>query len=436
MTRRMRCMHRVRLAAMVGIVAAGTSACAPKITKRYLTVAGTIGTGCVTLSGSAFPIEPAGPKTIFDLGPEGQGAAIAAYSAKAESVSNLQAAIAAPFTRAPGSGIQDVSTVSRRVVLSIDADHEGLADRLDACTVTLHLNATGPAKFKSWNQLTTKFETIDLGKLNYSQKGTFSAGLEGSAPGAGEIDKATLGVTAENSLAEEVLLRQRYVASSGMLTETDATIIQQGAVGIDLVGNVLIDLIVAARKTDVAILYRAENLLDAKGAPQAPGDVKVSRRYVRYPVNVTGGWATDAKGQCRRRGVTAGTETITESDDAVTYTHPSLTAANPIVLAAEDDLKVSKWVLMAGDDVLAIQEPDGANDLQFDSYDGARDFLLWLKATTHGAVNGRTIGFPALGSNSLTPLTPEARQDLRVEIMGVNWTPPEPRTTVPKPRPR
>jgi hypothetical protein len=423
-TRRIRLQSLTALAALAVTIA--PAGCAPVLTKRYAVVTGSVGDGTVSLSASAFPIDPPGPKTIFDLAGEGQAAAVAAFAAKSENLPGLQAAIAAPIARASNSGIQDVSTISRRVVLSVGASHRGLADRLDASTVTLHLKADGPAKFKSWNQLATKFETIDLGKMNFTQKGTLSAGLEGSAPGSTEIDKATLGATLENTLAEEVLLRQRYVVSSGVLTETEARVIQQGAVGLDLVGNITIDLTIAARQTAVETFYRADNLFDAKGGPQQPGEIRLIRKFVRYPTTVTGGWSAEVQGRYRRRKVTVGAETITESDDEVTYEAP-MPSTSGLVLASEDDLKISKWVLMAGRQVMAIQEADGTGTLQFDSYDGARDFLLWLKASTATSANGRTLGFASLsGTSAPAALTTEQRSILRVEIMGVNWVLPTP----------
>jgi hypothetical protein len=406
------------------IAVSSLAACAPAITKRYRTVAGTLGPAVVTVSGSTFAIDPAGPKTIFDLGAEGQAALVEAVAAKVEDPASLTGTIAAPIARPPSSGIHDLTTLSRRVVLSINAKHDGLADRLDYCAVTLRMAAGGAARFKTWNQLTTRFESIDLGKMNFTQKGTLSAGLEGTAPGSTEISKATLGATAERSLAEEVILRQRYVASSGVLTDTEAKVIQQGAVGLDLVGNIVVDLTVTARASRLERLYRVENLFAKNGTPNEPGVVRLVRRIIRVPEQITGGWTAQLDAEFRRRIVAFGADTISEADDDVTY-QSGIQAGDPVTLATEDELRVSRWLLMTSrDEVLHVQEPDGPMVLQFDSFDGARDFLVWLIASNASQVGGRPLGFAGVsGKPELVTPTAEGRwKALHVEIQGVNWS--------------
>lgn len=353
----------------------------------------------------------------------GQAALIQAIAGKL-TTGTIQSAIAAPISRT-SSGVQDFTTVSRRVVISLEASHPGYADRLDQATITLTLEPN--ARFKTWNQLATRFETIDLGKINYTQKGTLSAGLESAAPGSSEISKATLSASTERSLAEEVLLKQRYVANMGVLTPSEARIVQQGTVGVDLVGNLLFDItLVAAGNPTRVWLYQVANLNNDSGQPQPADQLRVTRRLTHAAPSIQGGWTAKLKADYRRRTVTTGVETLTESDDTVAYQIASAAAQAPVILATEEDLKVTGWLIRTPDGkrALHIQEPDAVTALIFDSFDGAREFLIWLKAGTAQQVGGRVIGLrPTSGQGDLTPLTPTQRTNLFVDTFGVNWDP-------------
>ena len=409
---------RLVLAAAVGCSAACAS---PVITKRYDSLALTppaVAANAITIAGSAFPIDPAGPKLLFDLSGEGQAALIQAVASKLDGGS-LHSAIAAPIRGGGGSGVEDFTTISRRVVISLEANHPGLADRLDRASITLTLEPK--ATFKSWNQLATRFETIDLGKMNYTQKDSLSAGLESAAPGSSEISKATLSASTERSLAEEVLLKQRYVANMGVLTPAEARIVQQGTVGLDLVGNLLFDVTLVAAGDPVKVWrYQIANLYDG-GQAQPADKLRVARRLVHAAPSISGGWNATLNAACRRRTVTTGVETLTESDDVVTYQDATAAQAS-VLLATEEDLKVTGWLIrMPNEEALHVQEPDAVTMLLFDSFEGAREFLIWLKAGNAQQVGGRAIGL--LSGSNVVPLTAAQRNALSVRTFGVNWTP-------------
>jgi hypothetical protein len=398
------------------------SGCSPVLTRRHATLTAPVLNSELKVSATAFPIEPSAPRTVFDLAPDGQAAMVTALAAKVDSPAALQAALAAPIQRSGGSGVQDLTTQSRRIVLSIDGEHQGLADRLTRCRTEFNLLATSLGRFKSWNQLSTRFDTIDLGKIGVTQKGSLSAGLESLAPGSSEISKATLGASTERGMTEEVVLRQRYVSSSGTLTPLQASILQQGAVGLDLMGNVIFDVVIAAAKAQLHQLYRPDGLFAASGQPLPAETVRLVRRLVRVPSNADQDITAKLKASCTVRTVAKGADTFTESDDVASLS--DLPDEAEVVLVTAEEQRVSQWYLQdRSGHILSIEEPDGDTVLAFDSYDGARDFLLWLRASNATHVAGRKIGLGEKGKLQATP-DPPRWNDLSVRISGLNWAIP------------
>ena len=204
--------HVAAFAVAATLVSAGCAK--PVLTRRYkaLAAGASLGTGDVQLTASVFPIDAPAQRTIFDLAGEGQAALVAAVASVSVTGGSLHSALAAPISRG-STGVVDKTSFSRRIVLSVSADHKGLADRLDFSRITLTLGKYLEAEFRSWNQLATRFDTVDLGKLTFTQKDSLSYGLEGVLPGIGEVCKATTGGARDRIVGEEVQLRQRYVAT-------------------------------------------------------------------------------------------------------------------------------------------------------------------------------------------------------------------------------
>lgn len=408
---------------LVFSIAVSLGCAKPGLTRRYaaLEPGQPVGTGAVQLTASAFPIDPPSQKSIFDLGSEGQAALITAIASQTGSTP-LHAALAAPISRNPSPGVVDRTSVSRRIVLSVSADHAGLADRLDYSDIMLTLAPASPAKFASWNQLATKHETVDLGKLTFTQKDALSFGLEGVLPGISEITKATVGGARDRTLGEEVQLRQRYVVTTGALTPAVARVIQQGAVGIDLVGNAVLDITLTAKKVEQDRLYTIDGLFK-NNKPQLPADVMLGRRLVRYAAALVSDWTADISADFRRRKVAEGDMTVTESDDRVSYEPIKQTTS--LTLVSAEDLKVSKWLLLAPDGrPVHVQENTGVVPLQFDSFEGAMETLRWLLETNADTIAGRAIGFFVTNTRVAAPPGQPRWIGLRVEINGVNWTVP------------
>lgn len=414
---------RTLAAILLTTVVASIGCAKPVLTRRYESVAPpssgalNVTPRAVELTASVFPIDPPAQRTIFDLASEGQAAMVAAVAAQASGGSALHHALAAPITRA-SSGVVDRTSVSRRVVLSVSTDHAGLADRLDFSSVALNLAKGAQVKFTAWNQLATKFDAIDLGKLTFTQKDSLTFGLEGVLPGINEITNATIGGTRDRNLGEEVQLRQRYVATTGSLTPLVAKIVQQGAVGIDLIGNTVFDVSLSSTRVQQERLFSADGLFK-NGKAALPAEVTLNRRLIRY-AETAADWTVDLTAEFRRRRVAAGDRTVTESDDIVAY-ESIAPRGTSLTLVDGEDLKVSKWMIYdPACQPIHVQEHSGPMPLQFDSFDGAEEMLKWLLETNAERVAGRPLGF-FTGLGVSAPTGTPRWVGLRVEISGLNW---------------
>jgi hypothetical protein len=217
----------------------------PKYTARYksITIADSDPSVGKTAKVSAFALdipESAVGTSVADL-PEGaQAQALAVLGAKTQTTKEFLASIGSPIgKRKEKSGAEDRSIFKKRVVLAI----ENLATTAPADRFTfaeLSLTFAGPrlesrAVFVSWDKFATQYQTIDLGSLAYTQNREIDLSL--AAKASQGLAGAEVAAKSANALQEQLLLRQRVIATTGSLTANEADLIQQGARGIDLAGN-------------------------------------------------------------------------------------------------------------------------------------------------------------------------------------------------------
>lgn len=386
--------------------------------------------------------EGASGKTVADLPERAQAAAIKAIGSNPKtSTKDLLTAMGSPIgKKEKGGGDADRSVFKKRVVLAIvSLTTTAPADRLTFAKLSLVFpelsqddslrtpqNKT-QATFVSWDKFATKYQTVDLGSLSYTQSRELDLKVAGQAPqgGGGEIDSKTA-----NSLQEQLKLSQRYTTITGSLTPEEADLVQQGAPGIDLAGNIAVDMTIklpaekdAYTITDFGELFAEGDKPSDPVKPADPGKLKVVSRSI-----------TAAKNQCRAvtanltldyvlRHVVSGAETITESDDVVEFRKGTLHAA-PVTLVEADELKVPTWNLRLNGRILSLERLPGpggklkSEPITFDSYTNATDFLLWLTKTKPHGIGGRALIFPPD-----RPFNPDDSGQLLVQRVDVECTP-------------
>ena len=125
----------------------------------------------------------------------------------------------------PPSILIDKTVFQRRIVFSIENTALGPADRIERVKITLCLkgNQNEPV-FKDWNLFSSKYETIDLGALQYTQSNVFGLSVSGSIPLASPVELSA-NAQLSRDLQEAILLKDRRIVSTGQLNSQKAVVI-------------------------------------------------------------------------------------------------------------------------------------------------------------------------------------------------------------------
>ena len=364
--------------------------------------------------------DPLKPKTIFELSEKGQEELIKQSAAKETTNEKLMSALTLPLSAKSPTNVEliDYTKADKRVVVSIRNLTHYPADRISKIMVSLKIHPD--FKLLSCNKLTTEYQTIDLGKLNYSNTnaielaGNLSSGLNISS-GTTDLSEITTsskegdlvtgsktsntaigsrgtttskGVTgkfnAARSFSEEVLLRQRIVSLNASISENTLFLFQESISGIDLTGNILADIVFDSKK-DIAVerSYSFSELYIGS-TPNTADKLKIKETLIafyNYDKDITAELSYGAD----FRHVNKRDRTITESDDDISLYYGQLKNPKKITLISKDQLKPKLWILFVKGDVaelpVQIQSPStgGKGELIFHSYTDAKDFLIWIK---------------------------------------------------------
>ncbi len=408
-----------RLARVGCLVAAAillTSCLRPPITRRYQKQTHTmapVGEIEAALGAFSLPIPAVTAKTtLLSLSERGQASLIRELGNQSDSSDSLLTALGSSIGQdsKPDRDI-DLTHWSRRVVFSLENRSEGPADRMSAARIRLD-QLTGGASFESWTQFATKYDSVDLGTLRLTEHREL--GAEAGAPGA---VKAGLSGRVSQDREENLKLSQRYVSLTGSLSPDAAELIEQGAPGLDLTGNVAVDLTLKADTTKQTDVFRFGSLWDDKRQPKKPGDIQIFRQAVHFPAS-TRDIVARASLTATLRKVLRGDRTLVESDDLVEFRTGTTQARNVVLVTVAAQI-VNVWVLRhPSGTILHFERPGTVPEpVQLGSFDAAvalKEYLV--KAAQPESIGGRTLLLPP----SATPLDPAHAAVLQVEIVPMN----------------
>lgn len=426
-----------------------------KLARRYNTATDTLVESkdlgnWVTVDGYFFNVEEPVPprpvyKTIFDFPPSVQKELVSDYYKSNPKPADLIHNIAAPFkpevapTPDEAVAYEDHTSFRKRFVATIRNQSFYPADRIWKINIRLTKD-DGATRFASTSAIATDFESVDVGKLGYTNKSTFSTKLDAgsgistsnaeesgssqddesldssedettskgdnsekksggktsknSKKGADQSTKkglelenkigGSIGYINEFSMSEEVLLKQRYVKLSGSVKKNMLSLYQESTSGIDLSGNIVADVEIRNGDTDPTETTSQRTFIFSNfqtgGTTNEPKDIKAREVIVVYPLV-----KSDIYGQISFdvvvRRVKDKANTIIEADDVVEFLHGS--AVNPekdVLVLTKRDVLPNFWELAnsAGNPVRikTLTTPD--QDLRFRSLEDAREFLGWL----------------------------------------------------------
>lgn len=345
------------------------------------------------------------PKTIFDLSPKGQSQLIQALSRQDSSSSSLISSLSSPLQpdkKVTNFEILDYTKIDKRFIVSIRNNSYWPANRIAKIKINLEIIPDSTLVFSGCDKLATEFESIDLGKLNYSRNNSFEVSGNGSIGNNSELtttgsnssktigSNAGLGIdgtaSTNNTFSEEVALKQRYVVLNAALDEKNLSLYQESISGIDLTGNIIADVSLQAKNIKALTTHSFSGIFKKNDLNDA-GSLIVSEKVIMMPnfdsdtVLLKLSYKTDFR-EVRIRRFFKGHKTISESDDKVNIYRWNVDTAQ-IVLLPINDIKPKIWSLSSkdGSQTVRIENPASSDkgDLLFSSYKDAQEFLFWLK---------------------------------------------------------
>jgi len=341
----------------------------------------------------------------------------------------LREALVVP-KKAPARMI-DLTRFERRVVASIEYSSAEPADRLDRVDLRVRFEdrSNPSARFDSWNHFTTKYQTVDLGDVKATQARESTFNLKFTPEQIQEVAEASSGWKASRSLEEVTSLQQRFIESSGILSGKEARLIQQGAAGMDLMGNVTMDVQISVGEPSEIVSVQVAALSDLTMPDGRPNEApKVGLRYSEMSfvdMDHCGPVRANASLRARLRHVFDGGETFLEGDDVVAFKNfDSMPVTFEIV--PRELLRATVFTLISDAGQRLHLRPatmDAPSVVQLASFEEADELRKWLAASARldpkqAAIAGADL---YLGQDAATLAQVGA---LTISREQLNWGPP------------
>ncbi|SDX54391.1 hypothetical protein [Nitrosomonas oligotropha] len=329
---------------------------------------------------------------ILQLSAEGQAALITEIAKTEKSSIGLFQRLASGFDSDSPSDVVDRTQYKVRIVFSTQKTEivTGLADRISQLQLKLD-KLPDSFQFKHWNKFETEYGQVDLGKIGLKKATTFTAKAN---PSFGGASTGEIGVTNSKELNEEVTLRQRFITNTGVLDKNTATLFQEGVTGIDLAGNIAIDVTVEVNPNQVETFstVRFESLKDDKGY-KAANQLSMIRTTIKAPEssvlnNLKNGVLVNLTGSYIFRHVRKGDQTIAEGDDEVEFIRGNIAVIpKEIIILSKEQLERTRYryfihPMGSPGKNLSIDLPENPDQsLEFATFREADQFLGWLRNT-------------------------------------------------------
>ena len=364
-------------------------------------------TGFVTQA----PPTAASSPFISKLSDRGQAELIGRVGASAKNTDELAATLLKLGEKPVKPCNEGPLRLDRRLVLSLAGRHAAPSTRFDAMAYVLTLENADRARFITWNRFETLQETVALGttRMKQSQSAGWAdfdsekttAAATAVAPAKELLSTLNLSATQSRELEESVASARRFTPITGTLSEPGAALLQQGAVGVDLFGNLTADFTIELKEgtngphVKKDWVYTASGLfVDGKAQPNVSGTVvsRCGRVYASSVAPIKAKLA--ANGILRQVG--KGAETVIEGDDMATYV--TLPAASSVHIDLVDRESLSRTfftIRRSGKDRIyynLYNHTDGG-DILFATLDEARNWVRWFRETGNTSLKETQVGW-------------------------------------------
>ena len=432
--------------AFVAVLAISAAGCSlkPQLVKHYSTRADSAATSSQTLKvyagASSFPTaqeslqggaysvtafvtqvppkQPGGP-FVAGLSDRGQAELISQIGRYSETSNALSASLLKAGEKEPQScSAPGPLKIERRLVLSLAGRHLEPATRFDGVAYVLTLDEKARSKFVSWNRFESTLDNVSLGTTRLKQSQTVgmtdsdstktTSAATALVPGKELLSSLNLTASQSRELEETVASSRRFTPITGSLSSASAAIVQQGAVGLDLFGNMTADFTLEMDSSDQnAPAISSEWVYTTAGLfkddkPQTGNDKITVTRCERFYASKQDPITATLTASAVARLVTKGKETAIEGDDASTYQYITAADTNAAKITLVDTGALSR-------NNFYIAKNLGSNQFQFlvsndypteqivlPSLDQARDLLRWLRLTDKVVL--RTIPLAMVGA--------------------------------------
>lgn len=358
-------------------------------------------------------------KNITGLQDRGQAQLIKTLDTKTKDLKTFIAALGTPIKgESKEAPIVDKTIINRRLVFSLENASEHPADRITYAKFSLKIDPVNMGTFLNWDKFASKYETIDLGKMTFSKKQSFEGEISLAPPLLQPtVTGLNLKGSSERNLEEVLQLKERYVTSTGSLKKDEAVVLQEGALGIDLTGNLLIDIQIKTLPKNVEYsILTFQKLFKDDGTPNSPKEIGIREQTYKIPQTN----AMPLKGKLSFKGITRqvveGAETLIEGDDKVKFITTQL-PEEEVILVDSDEMKAKGWKLTHADGrVLHLMNPGKVHPhiIFLDSLQEAEALLNWLSLS--GGLDARGRKFQ-LGVDDLAA---SDSQNMSIQIQDLN----------------
>ncbi len=376
-----------------------TACASPELTRRYDSAEWVAATTPL-VEASVFSIDPPGSAktaTLLSLTDRGQQQLIDELAEKSTNATALLESLGASIGKKKKPGlVNDLTVIKRRLVLSaIRTATAGKlpGDRIQSLVCKIE-NLTANTTFESWDKFSTVYGTVDLGKITLAQTASANLGVTAtSAENSGDPVERGGDISRSRTLTEEVSLRQRYIALSGILSRTSASIVQEGVVGIDLAGNAFVDITLKL-DPQAPEPVMAIGPYKAAGNWRSASEISVNRRFIVFP-QATSSILGDVQCDYILRSVAdeKSRRSVVEGDDKAVFLHgkTNMQAGATLIPSTQLDFKV--WFVTDGaGNTLEVQYAGSSTALQFSTYEAAAQFMDWLTSQGVSQASGIKIG--------------------------------------------
>jgi hypothetical protein len=403
---------------VLAVIVAGCSLLRPppRLARRYKSVEPSSVAQPVLMSIgiSSLPVDPPESARFKDLSDHGQGAYVEALGHQVKTPEQLRAAIAARIeTAGQESEFEDQLEFSRRLVITVartdwEPEDYSPADRLAWTKVTITPHQTASClRFVSWSLAQTEYSSLDIGRISSSESRSVAGQLGVTAQGVPVPISAQINASTQNTLSEELALRQRIEALTPVLRTNRIEITREGFTGADLTGNTVFDVkmiydkSVEGCQTKENRVVTSANLFDKKDRPLPAAKASIIERRIRV-VDEPHDLTADVTLRCIIRHVIHGARNLNEGDQVVAFQRCVLSDNSPQVLIPAEAWSATVWMIeeiaKPHGQLAAHNDTDAASHpLLFGSRDLAEEFRRWLLLTGSGSIGAhRTLGIVRL----------------------------------------